>query len=243
MDDPVSFPRLGPFAAPSATFSFDTFINGLASMGLPVTIVRRLRDAGWEVKIVTGQTESGTSDNWFSSGGTIKLAQVQCFPIANPGVENTVAFLDTIFHEFTHAFLDQFGDRMQPLLATARLHYLGSNMADGSTKNIDLVMQESAADYVGSSMGAAVRLLLTCRGLSVGVVGAGATVDDDQKKSIAASIFADYANFLRQSVFGFIDKFNITKTIDPRLQAQLDIAILERLRERAVPMAQAIFSG
>ena len=240
---PVSFPRVGPFNEPVATFDFDTFLTGAASIGLPTTVLRRLRDRGWSFVIDPDATESATPSGWLAElfrGKKIRLAKVQCFPIAGPSRENTIAALATIYHETTHAYLHEFADQMQPLLALARLHYKGPNLKDGSEGDLDSVMHESAASYVEDSIEAVVRLLLACNGVARGLGNTENPIDDKAKQNIVDFSFKEYSRFLTQKVFGALGDYEVTKEIFPRLQNQLDVRVLENIREHGAGMARAL---
>jgi hypothetical protein len=130
---------------------------------------------------------------------------------------------------------------LQPLLASAKLHYLGVNLKDGTeASDTLLVLDESAASYVGDSVGEAVRLILTCRAVARGVNFAGLKPIDAQQGQVALDIaFRDWAQFLRQEVFGTANEVAVSKTIDPKPQAHLDVKVLEGLRSRAEGLARA----
>jgi hypothetical protein len=131
----VSYPHLVPFEEPMATFDFNTFLVGAKDMGLPVTVLCRLRDLGWKCKIDDSEEESFTRGDYFSvllGRRAITLSRSQCFPLVGGGHINTIMFVSTLYHEFTHAYLIEFKDSLQNLIESAKLHYVGANRADGA---------------------------------------------------------------------------------------------------------------
>jgi hypothetical protein len=148
---------VGPFDDATVTYDFDSFLVGAQSIGLPVSFLRRLHDRGWTCKIDPGRDTSFTPSNWLQNKiygeKTIHLAKSQCFPDTGAAPRNTASCLGTLYHEFTHAYLIEFEDGLQTLLSTAKLHYLGVNLKDGSEASDTMhVPHESAASYVGDSI-------------------------------------------------------------------------------------------
>ncbi len=216
-------------------------------MGLPVTVLRRLHDRGWKCAIDSGRATSFTPSNWLQNKvygeKTIHLSQSQCFPIVGGGQENTISCTSTLYHEFTHAYLFEFEDTLQSLLAVAKTHYVGINLKDGTeASDTGHVLHESAASYVGDSIEAVVRLTMSCRAVAKGMNGVARRPLKDARegKVIIDIAFRDYTRFLTQEVFGNVDEVQVTKTIDPNLRDYLSTKVLERLRERGAALARAL---
>jgi len=244
-DAPMQYPSWGPLDTPIVSFDFNTFMNSLSNLGLPRSLLTRLHDRGWSFKIDPDRTESFTPDNWFQNllygEKTIHLAKSQCFPITGGSALNTISSTSTIFHESTHAYIIEFGDNMQPLLATARLHYKGANCRDRTEGDLDLVLHESGAAYVGDSIEEVLRLILSFKGVAnaFNITANRPLIDDVEGEAIKRIAMKDYHDFLSQTVFGVAGGVEITRSIDPQLQRQLDARALEGIRSRAVGMANA----
>jgi hypothetical protein len=249
MSDAMQFPNWGPLDTPTVTLDFGTFINGIAYLQLPKSLLTRLHDRGWSYKIDPDRTESFTpNDNFIANlwyGKTIVLAKNQCFPIVGGSSANVISAVSTIYHESTHAYINEFGSQMQPLLAASRLHYKGTNVQDGSEEDIDLVLQESAASYVGDSIEAVLFLLLDCKGVANNVnrVANRPLNADGEGDAIVGIAMKDFQRFLARDVFGTANGQEVTKSIDPRLRQQLDARVLEGVRSRAIGMARAQLDG
>lgn len=245
----VSYVRVGPFDDPVVTFSFDAFRVGAMSLGLPATILNRLSDRGWDCQIDPDATESFTAENsfmdwWYrdfdhSGKKIVVLAKSQCFPQVGGGPQDTVSFLSTVYHEFTHAYFREFEDDLKPLIDAAKPHYLGVNLKGGkSTSDTFLVFHESAASYVGDSIDAVVRLLMGCKAATRGMNMYNMPRDDQQCQAQVDVSFRDYAKFLLQNVFGTAGGVGISVSVDSKLRAHLDVNVLEGVRDRAVTLAR-----
>jgi hypothetical protein len=129
---------------------------------------------------------------------------------------------------------------LRSLTDAAEKHYLGANLVGGkSNSDTYLVLNESAASYVGDSIEAVLSLILSCKSVSRGFDLSRRPLKEEIRQRFVDFRFRDYAHFMIKDVFGVAQGVSIATSIDPDLRTYLDTNILEGIRDRAVGMARA----
>ena len=251
-----AMPRLSALEEPLWTWDFTTFLNSAREFGLPITLLQKLKAIGWNCVVdeKLGASQTPLNVLQFAQFGLkrIHLSAQQVRRNPRPSKDNASIGTGIIYHEFTHAFLWEVErsaslNRILDWDACMR-YYKGPSLEGGRTPfYTELVLHESAADYVGSTITEFVALMLEVQSVNRGFAGAGRELkNEDDRRKVMELAFQRWFEFLDEDTFGAYaggianDGEAITRPIHPKLRAFLDEQMLENLRQRGAAMATAL---
>jgi hypothetical protein len=249
---PAGVPRLSRLENPIRTWDWTSFLNSAREFGLPINYLITLQKLGWKCVVDPDASESETPGNWYKDlvlgKKTIHLAPAQLYADKPMSPEVAQFGTSTIYHEFTHAYLREYQannlDVKSSLWNEWERWYDHPGNLEGGKKAFftDLVVQESAADYVGSTIWAFTRLQLNLVALKNGTSASGVQFDQEQQSAWRNTQLDIWSQFLNQTVFGvYVDSFGewpIAIPVCPSLAAFLDQYVLEQLRRNSGALLQ-----